>query len=332
MPHKPQMNSLRRHFRQLYDDVVDDDVVDNAVVADAKPEKALPHNQLDVVACGTVCRRLVVVSSAIDLAAEAGYSLQIFWPTGAECRTPFSDLFELADAPDVSVTAVSQRDNLHRLPGLGNLYAPFWSRLSHEEVTRYMVDPDACGPGCRLLSALTSDMFLSLTDGPAAVRGLRAGRNIVFTCQPLTKSYDVPGHIRPKAYLDMLIGGVTAHFVPNMVGVHIRQRSRHLGRKGTPLYLFVHAMDEEIMRHGDVRFFLATDSEDVKRRLKSLYGERVVTYDAVLRPHSDKGVKDAVVELYCLSRCRSILLNGSSFGRLAAAIGHLPMTLIKEEL
>lgn len=67
--------------------------------------------------------------------------------------------------------------------------------------------------------------------------------------------------------------------------------------------------------YDDLCIYLATDSEEVKQQLRNRYGSRVHTAETVSDRGSISGIKDAVADMYTLSRTQKIYgSSGSSFG------------------
>ena len=66
-------------------------------------------------------------------------------------------------------------------------------------------------------------------------------------------------------------------------------------------------MDSEIDNNCKVRFYLATDDEKIKQDMKKKYGERIITLNLSLRRNTTQGMKDAVVDLFCLGSTSKII-------------------------
>lgn len=75
-------------------------------------------------------------------------------------------------------------------------------------------------------------------------------------------------------------------------------------------------------------FFLCTDDNDVRRKFLNKYGDRIFSREVKDR-YSDGGLEDAVVDLFLLSKCRTIYGCQSGFAKLAAAIGGIELHILK---
>lgn len=138
---------------------------------------------------------------------------------------------------------------------------------------------------------------------------------------------------RPVDEINRVIEEVTSSFSPPTIGIHIRRTDHAISVTESPTSQFVSEMKKEIERNPEAMFFLATDSPEEERRLKSFFPGRNVTYKKSSRDRNDpRAIKDALVDLYCLSRTSKILASlGSSFSRVAAELGRIPFQLILKE-
>ena len=104
------------------------------------------------------------------------------------------------------------------------------------------------------------------------------------------------------------------------MGVHIRRTDNAKAIADSPTEAFIERMKQE---SDDTIFYLATDSEDVKRQLRGIFGDsRIITSQSKADRGSVSGMQDALVELYTLGRCGHILGSSfSTFAMTAAAVG-----------
>jgi len=119
-------------------------------------------------------------------------------------------------------------------------------------------------------------------------------------------------------------------FTSHTIGVHIRRTDNVDSIQNSPLELFEKTMDRMIMEQNDTLFYLATDDESVRFKLKEKYQNRLITASGLISRSSEQGILDAVSELYLLSRCSLILGSYySSFSEMAARIGGVENKTIK---
>jgi len=89
-------------------------------------------------------------------------------------------------------------------------------------------------------------------------------------------------------------------------------------------------MQEAIQSDKETRFFLATDSIEEENTLKDLFkGRIIVQSDKKLRRNDPLAIKDALVDMLCLSKTKKILGSyWSSFSDTAASIGKIEIMVI----
>ena len=76
-------------------------------------------------------------------------------------------------------------------------------------------------------------------------------------------------------------------------------------------------------------FYLATDSEEEKRQLKQLFGQRLHCADQQAERGTLQGMEDALTEMYLLAGTSRILGSAAStYSMTAATIGHIPLEII----
>ena len=91
-------------------------------------------------------------------------------------------------------------------------------------------------------------------------------------------------------------------------------------------------MKEEIKKDEKCLFYLATDSEEEKEQLKKIFGKHLITSPHAANRNSISGMKDALTELYILSRTNKILGSmQSSYSETAAQISGIPYELLKKQ-
>ena len=83
---------------------------------------------------------------------------------------------------------------------------------------------------------------------------------------------------------------------------------------------------------GGSSIYLATDDEATKAAMRKRYGKRVIMSNAKATRESTDGIRDALVEMYALSRTRHIFGSaGSTFSPIAACLGDVPITILQRD-
>jgi hypothetical protein len=127
-----------------------------------------------------------------------------------------------------------------------------------------------------------------------------------------------------------IIDRVTDEFTGDTVGVHIRRTDNSAAIRNSPVELFINRMKDVEQDNPKSTFFLATDDMETENHIKGLFPGRVFTYDKEIARNKESGIRDAVVDLYALSRTAKVLGSyWSSFSHTAAEIGGIPEETIK---
>ncbi|MBZ4657917.1 MAG: hypothetical protein JG771_1053, partial [Methermicoccus sp.] len=97
--------------------------------------------------------------------------------------------------------------------------------------------------------------------------------------------------------------------------------------------LFVQRMREELQLYPETKFYVASDSRLEKNRMITAFGDRIIVLpDVDTSRNSVRGMQDALVELYVLSRTNKIFgSHQSSYSETAAQIGNIPYEKIFRE-
>lgn len=121
---------------------------------------------------------------------------------------------------------------------------------------------------------------------------------------------------------------ITNDWKGNVVGLHIRRTDNKEAITQSPMNHFYEVIEKEILLDKTVRFYLATDDEAVKNDLKSRYGDKIITINLTLKRNSLQGMKDAVVDLYCLGATKKIYgSTHSTYSMFAAQLHKIDLIL-----
>lgn len=282
---------------------------------------------------GGLGNRMRVAASAYAMAKRTGIPMRVLWTKqwGMNCR--FEDLFTLTPGPSAqgASSSFSLRDArgfeklLFARPTLKNLHAP---RLLQRLCYRHII--------------YAPQIWYLNRDGFDYEAWFRQGGTLMTAYRdfcPWT-SDDLRLLFRPNDDVRRLIDERCRDFTPNTIGVHIRRTDHQQAIDESPLELFIEAIDREqesssrMAAYDGAPFsiYLATDDEATKAALRQRYGKRVITSDAEATRESTDGIRDALVEMYALSRTRQIYGSaGSTFSPIAACLGDVPITILQRD-
>lgn len=266
-----------------------------------------------------LCNRLNAITSGILYAQKnPNVKLKILWWKSHDCCCKWSDLFQQLPSPfeikpmrSLVKNKPGSRKNLFIPDKLRNLFYDvadnYGSRHSDEfdaYLTRLCVDKkeratvyvssDNRWNECELRSSLAS-LFIPIDE-----------------LQEKIKKY-------------------TSQYGENTIGVHIRRTDHKASINNCPTELFIKAMEEEIERDNTVKFYVASDDYEVKKQMISKFGkERVLTQDLVLKRSSVDGMKDAVVDLWCLGSCCKLYGSISTYSYVASLLYNIERITLRK--
>lgn len=261
---------------------------------------------MTLVPFGGIGNRISAIESALRLAGGKGYSLSVVWFKDWGMKAQFQDLFMPLDSCSVTGRpSVFDRISLER-PRKHNLFipAPFQGMMF-----------DKCFYGDR--------RYIS------GEELLEAPRVYIASCYEFYKGETDYSIFHPSDKVSKRLKELTKDFSSSMVALHVR-RGDHTGSiEKSPLSLFEEKMQAE---DPETRFYLSTDSEEVKQELKSKFSDRIITDPITIPRGSLEAEVEAAAEMFAISRCQKVYGSfNSSFGLRAAEIGRIPFKCLSNE-
>lgn len=234
-----------------------------------------------------LCNRLNAIASG--LAYKMNHSeteLVILWHKRRHCNCRFKDLFK--QLPPQFTPVHELFFQFRAFPGtrlnlnIPQFFRPIWYDYS-------------------FLPGYPADDFDMLTNGKQRVYVHKDNR---FCKESI--SHSLATIFRPVDDLQKRIDEVTKDWNGKVIGLHIRRTDNKAAIAKSPMAHFYEVIDKELAKDGEIRFYLATDDEEVKTDLRGRYGEKIITISLCLKRSSVQGMKDAVVDLYCLGSTQKI--------------------------
>lgn len=258
---------------------------------------------------GGLCNRLRVLFSAIQAANNGVRPIEIHWARNPECCAWFEELFLPISTPSIKV--------VHRkwwaLPRTRrNLHLPEFLRYA----MGYFVQRANCVPE-------DDTEFYSLAKAPKVY---------LSGCSKLC-SYDKScvEMVIPEPSLKQRIDSIVQNFSAHTIGVHIRRTDNVVSIEHSTNQGFMRAMDRALEADSKANFFLATDDAALKRELIEKYGDIIITQQAPVSRSSIEGMRDAVVDLWCLASASRIIGSyWSSFSDTAAELFDAPLEIVMD--
>ncbi|MGE0434724.1 MAG: hypothetical protein AB7K09_04020 [Planctomycetota bacterium] len=268
---------------------------------------------------GGLCNRIHALDGAIVLAQRTGRQLIVVWHRRRDFNCAFDELFEFPAGVDRMISSPLFYGLVWRLqkimpesvPGVFHRYHD----LNVRNISRQLADPQAAAD-------------------------LRRYPLLLFvTCsRPIAGTPGYPW-LKPVAAIREQVARDTQRFADRPTfGVHIRRTDHQRSILHSPTEVFVEHMqatiDEQRAQGRDAQFFLATDSPAEEAAMRAQFGDRILTrHRQSLDRNDPAGIRDALVDLLCLSSTRGIIGSyNSSFSHVAASIGGIRLTVASRDL
>jgi hypothetical protein len=258
-----------------------------------------PHSSFSLIVepmCG-LCNRMRVIDGALSLARKAGGTLDVIWFADPDLNCRFTDLFEPLSNP-VRFWHFSLPPRLEK----------WCKRAIHAGMKR------TCGR--YLLPLEVQKMVKAGHDFSELTAHRRAFLKTWDRIWPTEPPFSI---FRPVPPIQALIDH-HAQRLDRAVGVHIRRTDFSAASESTAR--FIARMTTELQADPGSHFFLATDDADEEKLMEQKFPGKVQVYRKRARSRNQReGIEDALVDLFCLARCRKILgTYESSFSETAIAL------------
>ena len=255
--------------------------------------------------------RMRAVDSGIAIAESLNLHLNVYWTCNHDLNCPFHMLFEPFPTAGITIYA--------HPPGF--MKSVIGSRTIRNLLRALPLPVVAFST--QEMSLLKSYDFIS----PRKKTHIFIRSYSRF--YPNQNKYD---YFKPIPELRDKISERTATFDEHVIGVHIRRTDHVWSITHSPDTLFMSRMQDEIDQDPLTRFYLATDSPEVKKTFINRFGDRIITTSFQVSRDTPEGIQEALVELYSLAATSKILGSyGSSFSTTAAELGKIEMVRILTE-
>jgi hypothetical protein len=269
---------------------------------------------------GGLGNRMRAVASAYQLHKSTGIRIRVLWSRDWALNAPFSSIFEPFCEDGFSIEDARRWHYLvYDRPRKHNLFIPrlfqsllFGQRIDEVEVTpRKQQNFDFE----QWASSGSKRKYMSCYQEFGPINN-EVYAHLFTPCQAVRESVD----------------RICQQFSSYTYGVHIRRTDNAESIKKSPLYLFFEVIDQLSIEHPNSRFFLATDDETVKKSIVTRYGLKIIYLNHEADRSSINGIKDALTEMYALSRCQMIFGSAnSSFSVIASRWGRIPLKIVSGE-
>ena len=258
--------------------------------------------EITLIPVGGLANRIRVIESGIRLSKETNSRLKVIWykDNGIGCR--FEKLFRPFDDDMIEIKEASCKDFIYDRPRLKNLYFPYITEKLLFDHCIY--EKQSC-----------------FNNEDIDYKTIAKNKKIyIATFMPfyLNTDKDYYHLFKPIPEIQMQIKKISGNFPENIIGIQIRRGDNWVSMKLSPTDLFIEKMNQE----KDAAFYLATDSDEEKEKLAQLFGKRILFLNNTADRTTEKGIQEALVEMFLLSKTKKIYGSvHSSFGQIASRIG-----------
>ena len=268
--------------------------------------------QLVLIPIGGLANRFYAISSAITFSHDYNIKLKIIWFKDKGLGADFHSLFELSEGVAKSKVEIIDAKWYHYIydrPRKKNFWLSWlfqrilFDKLSYEKA----------------INTFTINEFKRVFASNKSVYLVHC-----YEFYPIQRynTLVLKDDIRRKVDL-------VRPLFNNVIGIHIRRSDNIHSIQNSPLSLFVDIIRNEIELDSSINFFVASDSESEKQKLKNLYGDRILTYGKIIKRNSEEGIKEALVELYLLSYTKKIYGSAcSTFSLLASKLSGIEIRIL----
>jgi hypothetical protein len=288
----------------------------------------MPSNHKSSIVCikplGGLCNRLRAIDSAISLCKENHSYLHVIWPLNAELNCQFDELYELPNSID-KITQIDTKSKLKNT--LEKIYRTKMGGIVQRLYLKYI--------------RRSFDLVLTYAQMESHharnyvgydLLGMTANKRVylstVHAFYPVQYPFE---NFVPVKHLRQIVAEQTQNF-DRVVGVHIRRTDNQQSLIKSPTTEFVRLMQAEISQDSNTKFFVATDSHSEEEYLRQAFPDRILSYQKQSLDRNDpKAIKDALVDLYCLSKCRKLIGSYySSFSDTACQISGIDFLIAQK--
>lgn len=260
--------------------------------------------------------RIRVIVSGLHFSDKTGEKLVIYWKKDNSLYCNFEDIYEHNEK--FSIINVNFFNTLlYRLKktkvirSISNFALSNNFVFEDKDVQEYVWDTGTNNINIEILSVHFKNYYF-------------------FTCHEFYFDAYYLKFLKPIAEIQEKIENVAATFSKKTIGIHIRRTDHIVSINVSPLELFISIIRKDLKRDPDIDYFLATDDPAVETTLKKQFPGKFITYKKDFSRSTVKGIRDAMVDIYCLAA--TVKIYGSfysSFSDIASRIGAIPLKIIK---
>lgn len=276
----------------------------------------MPKCSLLLVPVGGLANRMRSIVSAYSLCQKVDARMTVVWFRDWAVNAPFSNIFRPIDDSLFELREARLSDYLiNDRPRRRNFWLPkpFQLYIYDDRIYEATVDP-------RKQTGFDFEAWLK-------------GKKCYMSC--FSEFGTFPNSLYNKIFqpVDAVMATVKHYehlFSSRTIGMHIRRTDLTEAIQKSPTHIFIAAAQKEIEHYPDTKIFLATDSDEVKRNLSGIFGDRLITSNRPASRNNTAGIQDGLADLFTLSRTVKIYGSaGSSFSTMASSLNGTDLEVLK---
>lgn len=308
---------------------------------------------------GGLCNRMRTIDSVLAICLENNQDLTILWVKDFSLNCSFHEIFEKLEVEGIVIKVldcpIGYPENFMKNPNLfghytdrGNFMNFYFIKILKNLRSGRFLNKELKHIK-RILRNLNSENILTneqLADlysserhsnnkstremdedfiplaKPLVQEISNVGSCYISSCYRLFPLQDKYDFFEPLESIRIKIDSITLNF-NDIIGLHIRRSDHSTSKAFSTTEKFIEIVKSELLKNPNCTFFLSTDDAVTKKNLLNTFGNKIIfnevsSYDR----NNPDAVKDAVVDLYCLSKTKKIYgSHHSSFSQTAADIG-----------
>ncbi len=269
---------------------------------------------------GGLANRMRVIASAMDLSNKTKQKIKLIWVANYDLNCEFLDLFK--PIKDIEIT---NKISKYKFAKATNQESKF------KRIFAYFINKIVGIDYCIKEKDFEKYVWNRKID---LLEIVSRNKNIYFqTCEELNfeKNEEFYLNFMPIDNIQNVINQITNSYDKDTVGIHIRRADNYKSIEFSPTTLFIENMINELKVNPNTNFFLATDDLETENELIEKFTYKIITYKKELSRNTKKGIIDALIDLYCLSKTKYIFVSYlSSFSDIASRIGKIEVVTIKK--
>lgn len=268
--------------------------------------------------------RLYCLYSALYYSQILGRSFDLIWLRENCCNVPYDEIFDRGEYVDKFRVYTTYHLGYKNAFALKTVLSNIWMAIVKKRYAYYNSEETR-----KIFNEKGEDAFLDLLSKDDRICVKANGRFI-----DLEHFASVRDIIKPSKQIAEMVDEIMSPYISkqeaNVVGIHIRRTDNKHSIENSPIEAFWQIMDSEVGANPETIFYVATDDAEVEMELKQKYNVIAhKTFGDSKSRDSASGIKDAYVDMLCLSKCSKIYGSyGSSFSEMAALIGDIELEIV----